>query len=264
VVNTKRGYIVEIMFSDYIAAARQDEVDLCLVNYMNQGEGNRCIGTAMNDIAGLTISEKFRHLYIADREQDFINIFELPEIGCGYDPLVKSCGNVYRNYTSSPSCKDNAHFSFFHNTHKMCRCNTGYFYNAPEKNCLPCDASCNGHCYAAGTAGCNTFLIEKPESTILYGLTMFDTRLNFNEGFLGLTFMNGDEGKVYEINFQESTATLKKTLTLGVSEAGTPVNTTLTSDNLGNLVVMGRNIRYTSVQTPESEVVEFQYPNFDA
>lgn len=146
----------------------------------------------MNEIAGMETSTKFRHLYIADRFQNYIHVFLLPEIGCDYDPLIKSCGNLFRNYTTNIACKDNASLVDFHRSPKMCRCNTGFYYDPSDKTCKACDAACNGHCFGAGTGNCYDFVISKTQETDLHGVASIDTRSNYKDGFLGIALAKGD------------------------------------------------------------------------
>ena len=215
---SKQGFMVELAYSDFVATARQDEKQFCVVNYQTNGQGNRCVETSMNEIAGMQTSTKFRHLYLADRFQNFIHVFLLPEIGCDYDPLIKSCGNLFRNYTTNIACKDNASLMDFHRAPKMCRCNAGFYYESSVKSCKPCHVSCNGHCFGQGAANCYDFVISKTEGSELHGIAGFDTRSNYKDGFLGLALMKGDSGRILELNFGAKTSSLKKTLTLSPAE----------------------------------------------
>lgn len=72
---TMQGFIQELKFSDFVVAARQDTPTICIVNYVTINNGNRCIHTGMTEISGMSISMKYRHLYISDRRQEFISTF---------------------------------------------------------------------------------------------------------------------------------------------------------------------------------------------
>jgi hypothetical protein len=59
----------------------------------------------------MTISGKYRHVYLTENQQDYMSVFEIPEIGCGYNLLTLSCGNQFMDFRDDiPNvvCKPNS------------------------------------------------------------------------------------------------------------------------------------------------------------
>jgi hypothetical protein len=158
---TLHGYIEDVKFSNYMAAAREDEDQICLVNYADT-EDNICFETGMSDISAMGISQKYRHLYVSERKHEFLAIFELAEIGCGYNRLTLSCGNQFKDFRDDiPNivCKPGAERMPYFNMIDQCRCLTGYFYSHDDENCQQCFTGCN-HCLGSGEEDCLEFVID--------------------------------------------------------------------------------------------------------
>jgi hypothetical protein len=193
---TKAGYITEIKYSNYVMVAREDESKVCLIEYRT--ETVTCTDTKMKIIGGIFHSELHRVVYIADKHNDFISINLLPEIGCGFDPLVESCGNQY--YTEvTVTCKANSHH---------CRCDTGYFHQESDDTCQQCHTSCQ-HCSGPAEADCYEIVIEKASGFTLKSLATIDSRAADASGYRGIAVSDNGNTKFYSIDFTAKTATEK-------------------------------------------------------
>jgi hypothetical protein len=62
----KIGFVKNVGYSNFVVAAREDEDQICLVNHITTGSGNRCLNTGTTRISMMSVSQKYRYVYVSD------------------------------------------------------------------------------------------------------------------------------------------------------------------------------------------------------
>lgn len=179
-----------------------------MVNYVTNGSGNRCIATGMTSISGMSVSMKYRHLYVSDRRQEFISTFELPEIGCGYNRLTLSCGNQFKDFAADiPNivCKANAQRVPYFNFIDQCRCNRGYYYNSATLGCSLCTSGC-ASCNGPNNANCQRFFIANTIPNQASAISSYDTSVVDGDGQSGIVIINGSSARTMKLEIASESA----------------------------------------------------------
>jgi hypothetical protein len=107
---------------------------------MQLGLGDRVLETALPSIINIVIGHDHKLLTIFDSELTVLLQYFVPEISCGYDPLVLSCSVLYMN--EGVECSSNAVWNM---AEKKCYCVGGYFLDVNQRTCKKCQCTDSGH-----------------------------------------------------------------------------------------------------------------------
>jgi hypothetical protein len=242
-----QGFIQELKFSNFVVAARQDDPRVCIVNYISGNSGSRCFQSGMTDISGMSISMKYRHLYLSNRRQEFISVFELPEIGCGYNYLTQNCGNKFADFDSDLShitCKTNSALQAYFNMGDQCRCNRGYFYNSQTKSCSACLSGCI-NCNGPNLNNCLRFFIDTKSQTQVSSIASFDTSVvDTTGGASGIVTLTGTVAKSYKLEHQGQNSVLLRTWSVNQTQSSDPriMTQQIFTNSRGEVITLGKKI----------------------
>ena len=250
---TMQGFIQELKFSDFVIAARQDEPRICIVNYVSSNTGNRCIHTGMTDISGMSISMKYRHLYISDRKQEFISTFELPEIGCGYNRLTLSCGNQFKDFSADiPNivCKPNASRVPYFRFINQCRCNRGFYYDSASRSCVACLSGCV-NCNGPNLVNCHKFFIDTKAANEVSVISSYDSTVVDADGTLGILTLTGNQARAFRLEVSTDVSIQVRSWTVSQSPSGEPrsMSSKIFGNTRGEVLIVGRKISQTNIIT---------------
>lgn len=92
---SKKGFIEYITYSRYVIAARSDESRAFIVDYNDENAAKIIVKTGMVDINTMTMDKKHKAIFFGDRVTNLLSIYQLPQFGCGLDPMIVSCNSVF-------------------------------------------------------------------------------------------------------------------------------------------------------------------------
>jgi hypothetical protein len=88
------------------------------------------------------------------------------------------------------------------------------------------------------------FLIEKTGTETFYGIAKINTQTEFENGFVGLASVSGQQAFVHEVDFENKATTQRKIVPLATQSVDSKGSVNV--DSLGNMFITGSNIQLTN------------------
>ena len=132
-ISINEGYILFMPYSNFVVVGKYGETLILFKNYINVGKNDRALETALSSIISIIHSPEHKIITVSDSNILAMIQFLVPEIGCGYDPLIMSCSKLYLN--DDIECVKNAVWNM---VDKKCFCQGGYYLNINTRTCDKC------------------------------------------------------------------------------------------------------------------------------